>query len=99
MYSVPASTNEKEKIVGGILTLNEVIWVGFGVLVFFIFSLLFFSSLKLFSLLVGLILGSPFAAFGIVKIHGVSLMTYIKRKRAFKKLNKRLPKKRRDFKW
>lgn len=99
MYSVPASTNEKEKIVGGLLTLNQVLWVGSGALVFFLTSLLLLSSLKVGALFLGLILGAPFVAFGLVKIQEVSLMTYIKRKRAFKKLTKQLPKKRSDFTW
>lgn len=96
VYNVPADIREKEKIIGGILTFSQGVWLMAG----FALGLGSFAGVYLLTkfvplaLLVGLpnaCAGIPFAFF---KKNGVSLPTYIVRKIKFNKKNHKLINKR-----
>lgn len=83
--------NEKEKVVGGLLNINQLFWVlgglGIGVAVF----LATFSFLGKGSLFFGAIFALTGTPFALVKIKNLTLFEYLKRKKEFKKKNKELP--------
>lgn len=97
MHQVPPSTSEKEKILGGLLTLGQTAWLATGVvsatIVFIINSqILGMGKLGLIFAAPFLLVGVPFAfPFGKVKRYEMTLFDYLKRKQHFKRINKKLP--------
>lgn len=93
-YTVPPNMNEKEKVVGGILNINQLIWLlagaGIGVAMF----LLTYSFLGKASLFVGIIFSLTGTPFAFLKVQELTLFEYLKRKQNFKKKIKELPHKR-----
>lgn len=92
--------NEKEKVIGGILNINQFFWVLGGlVLGATVFGLFFtVTGMGGFSLFVGGVFclsGTPFALY---KKNGLTLFEYIVRKRKFKKKVKKLPNQRKEVK-
>lgn len=90
--------NEKEKIIGGILNLNQFFWVLGGLVlgasVFaLVFSLTKIAGLSLFVGAVFCLSGTPFALY---KKNGLTLFEYLTRKRKFKKKVKHLPNQRKE---
>ena len=87
-YQVPPDTSEKEKVVGGLLTWNQVGWVVGGLL---ISALVFVATYKilgkgaLFAAILFLPSGAPFAFY---KKEDLTLFNYLKQKRKFTKLQK-----------
>lgn len=85
IYSMPPDTNEKEKIIGGIFTLGQIVWVAGGIIIFVLIILSSFRYLGFFSV----ILGFPFVVtgfvFALVKVNNFPLPTYLKLKNRFKK--------------
>lgn len=70
LYDMPADIREKEKIVGGLFTLTQFIFLVIAA-VLGIGSVLILQSLTsnlIFSLIVGIILAAPFMPFSFVKI-------------------------------
>lgn len=98
-YRVPADTSEKEKIIGGVLDLGQFIWcligVGASFLVFGIFS----TFLKVWAFIPALMALGAFAPFVFKKVDGISYPTYLRRKRKFNKMNKKLPNIRTNREW
>lgn len=95
-YTVPVDIREKEKIVGGFLTMIQLYWIiggiGFGMLLF----VLFFTVTKLmpisvFAFIIGLLSVMPFV---FITKDGLPLFEFLKRKRKFLKKNHRLVNKR-----
>jgi len=84
VYSMPPDTNEKEKIIGGIFTLGQAMWIGIGAIGFALTVILFFKAIGFASVFFGL----PFLVFGFVfalkKVNDLPLPTYIKFKRRYK---------------
>lgn len=93
-YSIPADTNEKEKIIGGILNINEFLWILAG----FILGLFVFAALSSFlgkgAIVVGLLFTPVGVPFVVIKKEGLTLFEYLKRKQEFKTKAKLLPNKR-----
>lgn len=92
IYSVPPDMNEKEKVVGGLLTLTQLFWIigglGIGGVVFSILYPLIGGQLAVvFSLVVSTV-GLPFAFY---KKKELTLFQYISLKRKFKKGIHKLP--------
>lgn len=96
IYSVPADVREKEKIIGGLLTIGQGAWLMGG----FVLGLGSFAGTYLLTKFVPLAImtgfpvaltGVPFAFF---KKNGVPLPTYIVRKIKFNKKNHHLINKR-----
>lgn len=96
VYTVPADIREKEKIIGGLLTIGQGAWLMGG----FILGLGSFAGVYLLTKMVPLAIivalptactGIPFAFF---KKNGVPLPTYIIRKHKFNKKSHKLINKR-----
>lgn len=97
-YVVPPNLKEKEKIIGGILNMNQFLWIVAGlVLGGIIFIGLFIATSSLaFSGVIGFLFilsGTPFALY---KKNGLTLYEYIVRNRRFKRKVKHMPKKKED---
>ena len=96
VYNVPADVREKEKIIGGLLTLSQGAWLMGG----FILGLGSFAGVYLLTKIVPLaiIAGLPTACTGVPftwrKKNGVALPTYIVRKYKFNKKSHKLMNKR-----
>ena len=93
MYKVSADISEKEKVIGGVLTLAQGLWAAGGLL---LTGVIFFSLAKLTSPLFALLVALPPGAalggfFAFYKKEDLSLLTYLRYKKAFQKKNKRLP--------
>lgn len=92
IYNVPADVREKEKIIGGILTIGQGAWLMGG----FVLGLGSFAGVYLLTKIVPLaiIVGFPNACLGVpfafIKKNGVPLPTYIVRKYKFNKKSHKL---------
>lgn len=95
-YTVPVDTRGKEKIVGGFLTMGQLLWIlgglGFGMLLF----ILFFTAtgilpISIFAFIVGTLAIMPFV---FVTKDGLPLFEFLRRKRKFLKKSHRLVNKR-----
>lgn len=90
MYKVPADVNEKEKVVGGLITSAQAGWLAVGFLIAIGLVLILSKVLPpiialIIALPIGLGIGIPFAFY---KKEGLSLIEYLVLSRAFKKKNK-----------
>lgn len=95
-YYIPPTIKEKEKIIGGILTLGQFAFLITGlvigiVLAVFIFVITDSIEMAIILFLTGLSSGVPFAFY---KKNGLTLLQYIKYKRKFVAKEKKLPKRR-----
>lgn len=90
-YKVPADMNIKEKIIGGILTINQFGWLMLGLL---IGGGVFACTFKLLGGVPAIICGLLFVPLGIpfafYKKNELTLFRYLYLKREFKKKNKKL---------
>lgn len=96
-YKIPPNTAEKEKIIGGLLNLNQLFWIlgglGLGALAF---TLLFDVIGGIPALVIGVLfvpLGMPFAFY---KKNELTLFRYLVYRHQFKKKEHYLPNKRKD---
>lgn len=98
VYNVPPNMNEKEKIIGGLLNINQFFWI-LGGLVFgastfaVLFTLTKIAGLSLFVAGIFCLSGAPFALY---KKKGLTLFEYLTLKRKFKKKVKKLPNQRKE---
>ena len=91
-YQIPPDLSEKEKIVGGLLTAYQLLSLIAGVAGTAIFSLLFFSFIGNAAIVIGAILFLPTGCiFAFKKMHGLTMLDYIKLKLAQRKKVKKLP--------
>lgn len=98
-YSVPPDINEKEKIIGGFLNLNQFLWLLGGLLIGAGVFVILFPILSKYSLIFAGLFSLTGVPFAVIKIKNLTLYEYLKRKRAFKKKTKYLPNVKRDFDW
>jgi uncharacterized membrane protein YhiD involved in acid resistance len=92
VYNVPPDISEKEKIVGGVLTAAQLICILIGIGAAAVFSFLFFALLGTASIVIGVILFVPLGgAFALVKIKGLPLYEYLKRRRYHRTIVKKMP--------
>ena len=91
-YPIPPDMNEKEKVIGGIFTLNQFFWLVGG---FVIGALVFLTLAQAVGAVPAFIVAFPFmltgAPFALYKKKGLTLFQYLKLKREFKKKVKKLP--------
>ena len=92
LYHVSADTSEKEKVVGGILTMAQGLWLAGGFVIFGGTFMLLQKILPIviavpFALVPGLAFGLPFAFY---KKEGLPLRTYLILKKKFEKKSKYL---------
>jgi len=97
MYSVPPDMKEKEKVIGGLLNINQFFWVLGGLILGAVtFASLFAIVGGTLALIIGILLcftGTPFALY---KKNGLTLFQYIRLKRKFKKKVQKLPNKQKE---
>lgn len=83
-HQMPPDTREREKIIGGLLDLGQLLWMLLGAGFFGIFLFIFFPLLGMFSLILGL----PFLIVGLCfafkKVNNLTLFQYLKLKREYK---------------
>lgn len=96
-YRMPADLNEKDKVIGGILTIAQALWVVPGIILALIVFALVGKTLKVFAIIPCALAFSTCLPFVFYKVNGVPLPTYIMRKHKFKQKNKVLPNIRKDF--
>lgn len=91
-YSVPPDISEKEKIVGGILTAAQLICILIGVGGAALFSIIFFKLIGTAAIILGVIVFVPIGvAFALIKIKGLALYNYLKKKKYHKMVTKKMP--------
>ena len=85
IYSMPPDTREKEKVVGGILDIRQLVWIIIGFVLYAVFCLTTFRILRVFSF----VLGIPFLIAGVVfaikKVGEYSLAKYLRYRFMFKR--------------
>ncbi|MEK5209539.1 PrgI family mobile element protein [Psychrobacillus sp. FSL H8-0510] len=96
-YTMPPDMSEKEKIIGGILNINQFFWVlgglGIGAIIFtLLFDLIGGKAALVFGL-IGATSGLPFALY---KKNELTLFQYITFKQKFKRKVHKLPNRRKD---
>ena len=96
VYSVPADVREKEKIIGGLLTLGQFAWVGGGVLLGLasLAGMYMMTGTFIIAGPVGLMFACSGLPFAFYKKNGVDLPVYLVRKAKFKRKSKKLINKR-----
>ena len=91
-YFVPPDMREKEKIIGGKLTINQAAWLLLGFVIGFVVFLLFYDLSIVFGLILGIaifvFLGGSFAFY---KVNDLSLFRYLFLMREDKNKVKYLP--------
>lgn len=100
VYPVPPDMKEKEKIIGGVLNLNQFLWIlgglGLGASVFALIYTL--TKIEGLSLTIGGLFCLSGVPFALYKKNDLTLYQYIIRKRKFKKKVKHLPNQRKEVK-
>lgn len=93
-YTIPPTIREKEKVIGGVLTMEEFMYIIGGLVV----GIVVFICLMGISKVMGAIVGGIFALsgfpFAFIKPKGYSIPKYIRYKKQFKNKEKKLPNKR-----
>jgi len=90
-YFVPPDTNEKEKIVGGVLTGGQLIWILIGLGLGAGFAFITFPLFGNTSIILGLFFLPIGLVFAFAKKKGLPLYEYLTRRRKHKKKTKKLP--------
>lgn len=89
---MPTDISEKEKIIGGILTAGQLIFLGIGLGITAGLGLALGSSLGGFAFVISALIGIPFGViFAFVKPHKMTMLTYIRLKIKHKRQEKKLP--------
>lgn len=92
VYSVPPDSKEKEKIIGGYITLGQGAWLMLGFVIGFAFTLLFYGAFPILAVIIGLLLfvgiGGTFAFY---KKEGIPFFRYLVLKERNKRKTKHLP--------
>lgn len=91
-YHVPPDMSEKEKIVGGIFTAVQLIWLIIGLGLAALISFTFFGLIGNAAIVIGILIGIPFGfIFALKKMHGLTMIDYLKLKRVHRQITKKLP--------
>lgn len=93
MYKIPADTKEKEKVIGGVITMEQFLWLGGGLvigLLMFIGAWVITTNIfvGLFFFVAGIAMALPFAFY---KKKHLTFFNYLKYKRQLTKRNVYLP--------
>lgn len=96
-YNMPPDTSAKEKLIGGILDLTQLIFILVGLGIGLIIGFILKSVLDIVGLVFGVLLGiGAGAIFAFVKIKGMPLFSYFRYKKKHKLKTKKLPNVRKD---
>lgn len=91
-FKTPTDISEKEKIVGGLLTAGQLIWIAIGVGITVGIGLLLSGIMGGVGFIIGAILGLPTGVvFAFYKPHKIPMMQYLKLKIARRKNSPKLP--------
>ena len=91
-FKTPTDISEKEKIVGGLLTAGQLIWIAVGVGITVGVGLLLSGIMGGVGFIIGAILGLPTGIlFAFYKPHKIPMMQYLKLKMARRKNSPKLP--------
>lgn len=103
VYAVPPDMKEKEKIIGGVLNLNQFLWLVSGFVSGIILCLIIWAltGIGFLSILIALINVGAVLPFVFYKKQGLPLWNYIQRKKAFDRKSKKLINRRKgaEHKW
>lgn len=96
VYNVPADTREKEKIIGGLLTIGQFAWLvgGFILGLASLAGVYLLTGTAFIAAPVGIMFACSGLPFAFYKKNGVPLPTYLVRKSRFKKKKHKLINKR-----
>lgn len=89
-YQIPPDISEKEKVVGGIFSIFEFIIILIGVFIGVLVFVLFYPLLDKLALIVAIPFGFSGLPVVLIKIKGLSVIEYTKRKLKFNKKQKHL---------
>lgn len=91
-YQVPPDMKEKEKVIGGVLNINQFFWLVGGFVLSAVLFMIFWSLTKILviALFFALVGGASTTPFVFYKKKELTLYIYITRKRAFKKKTHKL---------
>lgn len=98
-YLIPPDTNEKEKIVGGILNLNQFLWLVGGFVLGLATFALMFPFFGVGALIFPIIWTGAALPFAVYKPKGLTLFQLLLLKKRFKNKTQKLPNKRKEVKW
>lgn len=91
-YKMPTDISEKEKIVGGLLTAGQLIFLAIGIGIMVAIGLSLFGLIGKASFIIGAVIGLPLGVvFSFYKPHKIPLIQYIRLKMARRKGAKKLP--------
>ena len=90
-YLVPPDISEKEKVIGGVLNMNQFFWILGGLFLGAMVFLILSSFMGKFALVPAGIICLSGIPFVLIKPQGLTLFEYLKRKKDFKKKTKYLP--------
>lgn len=91
-YTVPPDISEKEKIVGGLLTAAQLICILIGVGGAAVVSVALFPILDTAAIIIGVFICIPAGGvFALLKIKGLPLYEYLRRRRHHKKITHKMP--------
>lgn len=93
-YVIPPTIKEKEKIIGGILDIQQAGWLIGGAVIGLIVFLVLSPVSKILAGIFGFIFALTGVPFAFFKIKGYPILKYFKYKRQFDKKVKHLPNKR-----
>lgn len=100
VYQVPPDMKEKEKIIGGLLNINQLLWLiaGFAIgATVFVMLFSFIGGIP--ALVIGGVFSLTTTPFIFVKKQDLTLFQYYRYKFAFKRKNHYLPNKRKEMKF
>lgn len=90
-FKMPTDISEKEKIVGGLLTAGQLLFIGIGLAITVALGLLLNGLIGNASFIIGLLIGVPFGiCFAFVKPHKLPLKDYLMLKLKRRKNSKEL---------
>ncbi len=91
-FKTPTDISEKEKIVGGILTAVQLIWIAIGLVITVGIGLACSGFMGWVGFIIGAIIGLPIGImFAFYKPHKIPMMQYIRLKLARRKNSPKLP--------
>lgn len=89
LYTMPPDTREKEKIIGGVLNIYQLLWIGAGIALALLNALLFFRIFRWFVFIVGVIPIVVGCLFAFKKMGNFTLFQYLYYKKKFNNKIKR----------
>lgn len=93
-WNVPPDTSQKEKIVGGLLTAGQLVWMILGLGIAALLAVILVPVMKIVGLVVALVIGIGFGVFFcFYKKHDIPIFTYLRLKRKHATKTSKLPNK------